>query len=479
MVQEFELSDSPTLQENVKLSPEKTVSPMNYTSEEDTERSWNFSARDESSSFGYHKELNNTVRMDTTLDSSHSLSYTDSCETYNSSTESLDSSTYIRPETPYNKFLERLKDPSCHDIVTAIKGLVVMLPGNMVRSEVATISHNFIDIYAPKLLSLEIFSKLTDEEKTETVECFEKFTMQKLYPQCYRMDPMDAIEDERLQIQMLCLNWIEPHHLEITTMGDVNILKEAQNHLRNLYKYRSPRDKLIIILNFCRLVVYSIQKVTYPFRLLDVSCDEAFPLLILTIILTNPVELQSCIEFIQYFRHPSRHISEEAYAFTLLVSAVEFIREIGTSSHLKINTQDFQNKYNQNKLKYESRLQRLNSLVKTNSTETASNNIRNPVNNSVNNNTNSANLFDQLKKFNLSTLFKMPLFKQDRKDVYDIIETLEYLESYLLDLPLTYQFKEDSLDPPDLVSDWRALVAMKKHITETIAIVKTQAKKLL
>eukprot|EP00375_Theileria_parva_P002555 XP_765235.1 hypothetical protein [Theileria parva strain Muguga] len=461
---------------------------MNYNSEEDTDRSWRFSASDKSSSFPYHKGLNKTVSVDTTLDSSHSLNYADSCETYNSSTESLDSSTYIRPETPYNRFLERLKDPSCHDIVTAIKGLVVMLPGNMARSEVATISHNFIDIYAPKLLSvplsilfkklfnqLEVFSKLTDEEKLETVECFEKFTMQKLYPQCYRMDPMDAIEDERLQIQMLCLNWIEPHHLEITTMGDVNILKEAQNHLKNLYKYRSPRDKLIIILNFCRLVVYSIQKVTDK----DVSCDEAFPLLILTIILTNPVELQSCIEFIQYFRHPSRHISEEAYAFTLLVSAVEFIREIGTSSHLKINTQDFQNKYNQNKLKYESRLQRLNSLVKTNSTETVSNNTLNTVNNSVNNNTNSANLFDQLKKFNLSTLFKMPLFKQDKKDVYDIIETLEYLESYLLDLPLTYQFKENSLDSPDLISDWRALVAMKNHITETIANVKTQAKKLL
>ncbi|UKJ90635.1 vacuolar-protein sorting-associated protein [Theileria orientalis] len=473
MVDEFDLIEASIPEEIKKVVPIKAFSPRNYSTEDDSNRSWHSSTTEDSNNIFNYYDDTKTRGYDTALRPSRSLNYSDSCETYKSVSSSFESSSsiYSRPETPYNKFLERLKHPCCADVVSAIKGLVVMLPGNMVRTEVATISHNFIDIYTPKLLSLEIFTDLSDEEKIETVECFEKFTMQKLYPRCYRMDPADIVEDEKLEIQMRCLNWIEPHHLEIHEMGDLDTLKQAQNQLKNLYKYKSPRDKLIIILNFCRLVVYSIQKVTNK----EVSCDEAFPLLIFTLILTNPCELHSSIEFIQNFRHPARHVSDEAYAFTLLVSAVEFIRSIGTASQLKINSEDFRKKYLENIDKYHERLVELDGkLPKKLYTTLKDTSLASPTGNM-----NKDNLMDVLRKFNMSTLFKVPSFKSDKNELFEIIESLEDLESYLTDLPLCYKHSEDNANVSELVGDWRALVAMKNHVTDTIASVKNKAKRLL
>ncbi|AFZ79638.1 hypothetical protein BEWA_024870 [Theileria equi strain WA] len=370
---------------------------------------------------------------------------------------------YSRPETPYNKFLERLKHHSCIDIVNAIKGLIVMLPGTMSRTEVAAITHNFIDIYTPKLISLGVFEDMSDNDFVDVIEGFEKFTIQKLYPQCYRMDPMDPIEDELLDIQIKCLSWIKPQHLEISVSGDHDILEDAQTQLKNIHKYKAPRDKLIAILNTCRLIVYSIQKISNR----DVSADEAFPLLIYTIIRSNPRELHSSIEFIQNFRHPSRHVSEEAYAFTLLVSAVEYIRAIGKTAHLKLSSEEFESLYDKCKINYKDRLEELNIMISAK-----------PENEP----TQGDSLINQLKKFASPRIsFKMPLFSRtSSKYVQEIMETLDYLESYLVDLPLIYQHDEHStIDSPALLSDWRALTAMRKHVIETIAKLRTQVDKLL
>ncbi|KAK1443800.1 vacuolar protein sorting-associated protein 9 like protein [Babesia gibsoni] len=364
--------------------------------------------------------------------------------------------------TPYNRFLERLKHPSCMETIRAVKGLIAMLPGKMSRSEAAAVVHNFIDIYTPKLLALDAFSELPEDERNISAEFFEKFTMQKLYSQCYSMDANDRIEDEMLWIKMRCLQWVEPKHLEISSEVDESILKEAQVQLNNISKFKAPRDKLVGILNCCRLVVHSLEDNSDKL----VSADEALPLLIYVTIRANPYELWSSIEYIQHFRHPSRHIAEEAYGFTLLVSAVEYIRSIGHTTHLKMDENEFNRIFNEAQEPYMSRLVKLAEAQQTKNDESKTTISTIQANSSV---------LNRLKKMAQPALmFKSMIVKNlASEEINEAIESLSTLEAYIMDMPLVFNPENDyTTDSPALLSDWRALIAMRELALVTVTNVK-------
>ncbi|KAK1937401.1 vacuolar sorting protein 9 (VPS9) domain containing protein [Babesia divergens] len=362
--------------------------------------------------------------------------------------------------TPYNRFLEHLKHPSCMDIIRAVKGLLAMFPGKMSRPEAAAVVHNFIDIYTPKLLSLEAFIELPDDERNMAAEFFEKFTMQKLYAQCYSMDTNDRIEDEKLWIKIRCLEWVEPKHLEISSAVDDSILKEAQAQLNNISKFKAPRDKLVGILNCCRLVVHSLEGSSDKLA----SADETLPLLIYVTIRANPHELWSSIEYIQHFRHPSRHIAEEAYGFTLLVSAVEYIKAIGTTSHFKMDVDEFNRLFREAQEPYLSRLHKLDEAQKSVKDAKA---IRTSLA--------EGSVFSRLKRMAQPALmFKSMIFKNlASTEIHEAVEALAVLETYMLDMPLVFKPDKDfTTDSAALLSDWRALTAMREVALGTIAKVK-------
>ncbi|GBE60810.1 vacuolar sorting 9 domain-containing protein, putative [Babesia ovata] len=381
----------------------------------------------------------------------------------------IDSQSTAKGMTPYNRFLDRLKHASCVDIIRAVKGVMAMLPGKMSRSDAAAVVHNFIDIYTPRLLSTEPFASLPDDERTMSAEFFEKFTMQKLYPQCYSMDPKDRIEDERLWIKMRCLDWVEPKHLEVSSSVDVDLLKDAQEQLKNISRFKSPRDKMVAILNCCRLVVHALEGDSNK----PASADETLPLLIYVTVRANPHELWSSIEFIQHFRHPSRHIAEEAYGFTLLVSAVEYIKSIGTTTCFKMDPDEFNRLFTAAQEPYLSRLQKLQGEEQKMQRSTPS------FPGAIVGGEDS--VLARLKKIAQPALmFKTTLFKNlASSEIRETLELLSGLETYMLDMPLV--FKPDNDPTPDsaaILSDWQALTAMRKNALETVGKAKAILSKL-
>ncbi|KAK2195453.1 bifunctional VPS9 domain/VPS9 domain superfamily/Vacuolar protein sorting-associated protein 9-like [Babesia duncani] len=361
-------------------------------------------------------------------------------------------------ETPYNRFLERLKHHSCIDIVRSVKGLIAMLPGGRSRSDVAPIVHNFIDVYTPKLLELPIFANLPDEERLFSAEGFEKFTLQKLYSQCYRMDPVDQIEDELLWIKITSLDWVEPCHLEMADFANDETLLEAEEHLRRLSRYKAPRDKLIGILNACRLVVHALEKTSnHP-----ASADDTFPLLIYTVLRANPAELHSTIEFVHYFRHPSKHVAEEAYAFTLLVSAVEYIKAIGKGTSLKMDPAEFEIKYQQALFPHQQRREELEQSLRLYKSP------RHQLASVVLHQT----LVEGLKRLAPPGHFWKHLFTSKRSEA---AQALEALEACIRDVQLIFDpATTTSPDPVALLSDWRVLNAMRKDAMQQIADIKSK-----
>merc|ERR550514_243500 len=106
------------------------------------------------------------------------------------------------------------------------------------------------------------------------------------------------------------------------------MLELAIKELQRIDAYKAPRDKLVCVLNTCRVINNALLH-ALKFEGRPTSADDFLPLLIYTVLKANPPQLHSSVEFIATFRHPSRLVSEDAYFLTAMQSAVAFVQEVG------------------------------------------------------------------------------------------------------------------------------------------------------
>lgn len=100
----------------------------------------------------------------------------------------------------------------------------------------------------------------------------------------------------------------------------------------HMNKYKSPRDKLICVLNACKLLMGYMHTVEKH----STSADDFIPILIYAVLKANPPNLVSNLQFVFFtsslnsllylcryiyrFRHPSKLQSESGYYLTNMVS---------------------------------------------------------------------------------------------------------------------------------------------------------------
>ncbi|CAD2101678.1 vacuolar protein sorting-associated protein 9, putative [Plasmodium vinckei] len=159
-----------------------------------------------------------------------------------------------KANTIYNNFLESLKHPSCKIVVDKVKKFILNFPQNLSREEAANKIHIFINETQPILLKSSIYKNLNTDQINIIIQGYEKFIIQKLYFYLYRMDPEDKDQDEQIYTKINCLQWVELKHLEISENIDLDRLKLAQGELLKIQKMKAPYDKIIMILNCCRIV---------------------------------------------------------------------------------------------------------------------------------------------------------------------------------------------------------------------------------
>ncbi|KEP59872.1 UNVERIFIED_CONTAM: vacuolar sorting protein 9 (vps9) domain-containing protein [Hammondia hammondi] len=236
-----------------------------------------------------------------------------------------------KPRTPYNVFLERLKHPSCSAVVVSVKRFVEMFPANLSRAEAARRIHPFLSQVQAALLKAEVFAGAkTESERQHVMEGLERFVLQKLHTILFRESPEDRAENEALRRKLHCLSWVEFRHLEVPPLPNASALALGAREIERLDKMRCPRDKLVLILNCCRVIIAVLDSASKAAgSSTPPAADDLLPLLIYTLIQAKPNSLHSHIQFISFFRHPSRLVSEEAYFFTHFCSAVEFVKMLG------------------------------------------------------------------------------------------------------------------------------------------------------
>lgn len=213
----------------------------------------------------------------------------------------------------YPQFLEKLKQPSAQAVVGDVRDFVGQFPANLSRPQAARRIHSFLSNAVPKLFGTSAFADDTCEEaKQSALEGLEKFVVLKLYKLLFRHAPADLREDEHVEscIRQADIDVFLP---EVSPEAKQDF-DAAAIELQKVEQYRSPRDKVVCLLNAHRMIAGAADE---AYRKSQNGSGTAEgrgallrDLLAALIIQASPPNLFSNVEFTIAFRHPS-HLSAE------------------------------------------------------------------------------------------------------------------------------------------------------------------------
>lgn len=236
------------------------------------------------------------------------------------------------PRNEYLAFREMLKHESALPLAAKLQEFVRNFPeGGISRDQAADRVHKFLSSTQEWMLSkVVVFAAEADEAGQQSAaEGLEKFLIMRLHGKIFWLEKSDPEEDEMVKRRIDSLSWVGFQNLGVPSV-DVTLLDLAVDQLRSMDKFKAPRDKMICILNACRVINDVLKRaIVESGGGRPLAADDFLPLLIYCLILANPPRLHSNIEFVAAFRHPSRLIAEDAYFLTALQSAVAFVKDAG------------------------------------------------------------------------------------------------------------------------------------------------------
>lgn len=243
-------------------------------------------------------------------------------------------STSTAPPT-WHDFLERMRHPSASDFVKSIKSFIVSFSKNAPDPDKDSAAvQEFLANMENAFKAHPLWADSTEEELESAGEGLEKYVMTKLYNRAFASSPEDVRLDEELFEKIsLVQKFIKPENLDIKpTFQNESSWLLAQKELQKINMYKAPRDKLVCILNCCKVINNLLLNASIASSDNPPGADEFLPVLIYVTIKANPPQLHSNLQYIQRYRRQSRLVSEAAYFFTNILSAESFISNIDAQS---------------------------------------------------------------------------------------------------------------------------------------------------
>ncbi|TFK39772.1 hypothetical protein BDQ12DRAFT_510543 [Crucibulum laeve] len=250
----------------------------------------------------------------------------------------------------FQKFLDQMKTRSAEPVSKYLRSFLSnFAKKTFTVSDQVKIINDFLNFIAGQMRNCDIWKNATDSEFDNAMEGMEKLVMNRLYeftftPQVVHAIPprpitADDLERDRVLSQRIALfGWLEEKHLDIPEEeGSKGFLMFAQQELLKINHYKAPRDKLICILNCCKVIFGLIRHLKR-----EEGADSFVPLLIFVVLKANPQHLLSNVEFINRFRNPSKLQSEAGYYLSSLMGAVSFIETMDHTSLSNITQEEFE-----------------------------------------------------------------------------------------------------------------------------------------
>ncbi|KAH7921227.1 hypothetical protein BV22DRAFT_1038888 [Leucogyrophana mollusca] len=254
------------------------------------------------------------------------------------------------PAFDFQKFLDQMKMKGAEPIGKYLRSFLSnFAKRTFTVNDQVKIINDFLNFIATKMRENDIWRTASDTEFDNAMEGMEKLVMNRLYdftftPQVARVVPprpitADDLERDRVLSQRIGLfGWIEEKHLDIPIgEGSQGFLMFAQQELIKVNHYKAPRDKLICILNSCKVIFGLIRHLHK-----DEGADSFVPILIYVVLKANPEHLLSNVEFINRFRNPLKLQSEAGYYLSSLMGAVSFIETMDHTSLSNITQEEFE-----------------------------------------------------------------------------------------------------------------------------------------
>lgn len=268
----------------------------------------------------------------------------------------------------FHRFLEQLRNKKADPVARYLKSFLFEFGKRqwMVHEQVKIIS-DFLAFIANKMVVSEVWRDVSDAEFDNAREGMEKLVMNRLYTQTFSPaipppkpipgakprrrggDPPlgpgrrgqhqeDVERDDVLTQKINIYGWVKEDHLDIPPIEDSGrrFLKLAQQELLKIKSYRAPRDKIICVLNCCK-VIFGLLKHSKS----DSSADSFMPMLIYVVLQSNPEHLVSNVQYILRFRNQEKLGGEAGYYLSSLMGAIQFIENMDRTS-LTITDDEFE-----------------------------------------------------------------------------------------------------------------------------------------
>jgi hypothetical protein len=271
------------------------------------------------------------------------------------------------PDLPFDfhRFLEQLRHRTADPVAKFLRSFLLEFGKKqwMVHEQVKIIG-DFLEFISKKMALCEVWRTVSDAEFDNAREGMEKLVMNRLYSQTFSPaipapepiskgrrrggEPLgngrrgqhqeDVERDEVLAQKVRIYKWVKEEHLDVKPAGDKGrkFLHLAQQELLKIKSYRAPRDKIICILNCCK-VIFGFLRTSQS----DQSADAFVPLLIYTVLQANPDHLVSNVQYILRFRNQDKLGGEAGYYISSLMGAIQFIEGLDRTS-LTITDEDFE-----------------------------------------------------------------------------------------------------------------------------------------
>ncbi|KAI5805949.1 hypothetical protein EDC01DRAFT_271477 [Geopyxis carbonaria] len=262
----------------------------------------------------------------------------------------------------FHRFLSQLRHRSADPVARFLRSFLSEFAKKqwMVHEQVKIIRDFLVFIYG-KMDQCDVWREVGDTELDNAQEGMEKLVMNRLYTQTFspaipspdgksRIDEKfpgrrgqhqeDVERDEVLTQKVRIYSWIREEHLDIgdtvTGEGGRRFLDLAVKEMLKIGSYRAPRDKVICVLNCCK-VIFGLLRHSKS----DESADKFVPLLIYVVLRANPEHLVSNVQYILRFRNPDKLNGEAGYYLSSLMGAIQFIENLDRSS-LTITPEEFE-----------------------------------------------------------------------------------------------------------------------------------------
>lgn len=266
------------------------------------------------------------------------------------------------PFYDFQLFLKQFKNPKAEPLVKYTRSFLNNFSTQRSlwsTSEQKKLINDFKLFIYDKFSLYEPFSLLDNTKLTNAQEGIEKLIMGKLYSQCFspnlnavlKLDEghqNDVLGDEQLKSKIDEFKFITPEHLDIIGPIKGNLdkfVKISGRELSKINNFKSPRDKMVCVLNSCK-VIFGILNHN---RLNKTGADSFIPLLIYTIIKSDIDNLYSNIKYIERFRYDNFIRGESSYYISSLQAAVDFIIKLDNEQLTIQNSQEFNKMYDENK----------------------------------------------------------------------------------------------------------------------------------